>query len=433
MSSPAPVRPFAPSRPVLSVSTTAITDPGDLLALLPDSAGALAWLRRGEGMVAWGEAARYRGHGDTQMRAADAWLNGLGHRASIRDQVRVPGTGLVAFGSFAFDADEPAGGVLVVPRVVVGRRTTPAGVRAWVTTIDPDGAPSLPLTPPHHPVHPPREVTWEQGSATAQEWREKVAQAVAEIKRGRASKVVLARDLIATSADALDVRALVDRFAAAYPTTWAFAVDGLVGATPELLVRRERGLVASRVLAGTIRRTGDDEADLAHAAALARSSKDLEEHEFAVASLAQALEPYVASANVPEVPSVLHLPNVMHLATDVTAVLAADDGEHPSVLELADALHPTAAVGGTPRRAAVELVREIEGMARGRYAAPVGWLGADGDGEFCIALRCGAIDPGDARRIRVFAGCGIVAASDPGAELDETEAKFEPMRQALLG
>lgn len=160
-----------------------------------------------------------------------------------------------------------------------------------------------------------------------------------------------------------------------------------------------------------------------------------------MASLAEALEPFVASANVPEVPSVLHLPNVMHLATDVTAVLTPGDagqtpdraGALPSVLRLVAALHPTAAVGGTPTRVAVRLVHEIEEMPRGRYAGPVGWLGADGDGEFCIALRCGAIDAEDPRRIRVFAGCGIVAASDPQAELDETEAKLEPVREALRG
>lgn len=421
-----------PARPVLSVTTVPIADPGDPIGLLPESDGALAWVRRGEGLVAWGEAARFTAHGDQQMLDADAWLRDIGQFATVRDEVRLPGTGLIGFGSFAFDATDPGGGVLAVPRIVVGRRTTPHGIRAWVTMIDPLDTPSLALDGPRQPLIPPREVTWEAGSVSPPEWMGKVADAVAAIRDGLASKVVLARDAWATSAEPIDARALVSRFVATYPTTWAFAVDGLVGATPELLVRREHGLVTSRVLAGTIRRTGDDEADLAHAAALARSSKDLEEHEFAVASLAHALEPYVASANVPEVPSVLHLPNVMHLATDVTAVLR-EDGEHPSALHLADALHPTAAVGGTPRRAAVELVRQIEGMDRGRYAGPVGWLGADGDGEFCIALRCGAIEAADPRRIRVFAGCGIVAASDPAAELDETEAKFEPMRQALLG
>ena len=108
-------------------------------------------------------------------------------------------------------------------------------------------------------------------------------------------------------------------------------------------------------------------------------------------------------------------------------------GALPSVLRLAAALHPTAAVGGTPTRVAVSLVREIEGMPRGRYAGPVGWLGADGDGEFCIALRCGRIESDDPRRIRVFAGCGIVEGSDPDEELAETQAKLVPMVNALLG
>jgi menaquinone-specific isochorismate synthase len=199
----------------------------------------------------------------------------------------------------------------------------------------------------------------------------------------------------------------------------------MFGATPELLVRREKGLVTSRVLAGTIRRTGDDEHDLTLAATLARSSKDLEEHEYAVRSVADALAPYCSSMNVPESPFVLHLPNVMHLATDVAGV-AHDTGAN--VLELAAALHPSAAVGGTPTKVAVEMIAEIEGMDRGRYAGPVGWMDARGDGEFGIALRSAELA---GSRVRLFAGCGIVADSDPEAELAEAQAKFVPVRDAL--
>jgi menaquinone-specific isochorismate synthase len=212
-----------------------------------------------------------------------------------------------------------------------------------------------------------------------------------------------------------------------YEMCWTFHVDGLFGATPELLVRREKGLVTSRVLAGTIRRTGDDEHDLTLAATLARSSKDLEEHEYAVRSVAEALAPYCSSMNVPEAPFVLHLPNVMHLATDVAGV-AHDSGA--TVLELAAALHPSAAVGGTPTKLAVEMIAEIEGMDRGRYAGPVGWMNAKGDGEFGIALRSAELD---GSRVRLFAGCGIVAGSDPEAELAESQAKFIPVRDALAG
>jgi len=222
------------------------------------------------------------------------------------------------------------------------------------------------------------------------------------------------------------VRWPLGRLAETYPMCWTFHVDGLFGATPEMLVRRERGLVTSRVLAGTIRRTGHDERDLALAATLARSSKDLEEHEYAVRSVAEALAPHCTSMNVPEAPFVLHLPNVMHLATDVAGV--ARDAS--TSLELAEALHPSAAVGGTPTEVATRLIGEIEGMDRGRYAGPVGWMDGAGDGEWGIALRSAEVD---SRTVRLFAGCGIVASSDPAAELAEAQAKFVPVRDAISG
>ena len=169
-----------------------------------------------------------------------------------------------------------------------------------------------------------------------------------------------------------------------------------------------------------------DERDAGLAGQLARSSKDLEEHEYAVRSVADSLAPYCSSMNVPEVPFVLHLPNVMHLATDVAGVVHDSGGA--SVLELAAALHPSAAVGGTPTKVAVEMIAEIEGMDRGRYAGPVGWMDSHGDGEFGIALRSAEIA---GNRVRLFAGCGIVADSDPEAELAEAQAKFLPVRDAL--
>ena len=248
--------------------------------------------------------------------------------------------------------------------------------------------------------------------------------AVERIATSPLEKVVLARDLVATASGAVDLRWPVQRLAESYPSCWTYAVDGLFGATPELLVRRERGLVTSRVLAGTIRRTGDDAHDLALAGALARSSKDLEEHEYAVRSVASALARHCSSMNVPETPFVLHLPNVMHLASDVAGV-SSDDA---SALQLAAALHPSAAVGGTPTDLAVEVLTELESMDRGRYAGPVGWIDASGDGEWGLALRCGQLQ---GSQVRLFAGCGIVAGSDPEAELAEAQAKFIPVRDAL--
>ena len=166
--------------------------------------------------------------------------------------------------------------------------------------------------------------------------------------------------------------------------------------------------------------------NLSLAASLARSSKDLEEHEYAVRSVADALAPHCTGMNVPESPFVLHLPNVMHLATDVTGVLSDSSG----ALSLVASLHPSAAVGGTPTAAAVELIDRIECLDRGRYAGPVGWIGASGDGEWGIGLRSAQV-LADGRGARVFAGCGIVADSAAADELAEADAKLVPVRGAL--
>ena len=282
---------------------------------------------------------------------------GRGHRrAIVRSDVDDPGTGLVAFGTFAF-ADEPGESTLVVPEVILGRR----GDTAWLTTVSKVGGLDqldrrLELaTTPAAPV----DVSFTDGALNGEQWMGVVAEAVRRINRGDLEKVVLARDLIATAAEPIDVRWPLRRLAEEYPTCWTFHVDGIFGATPELLVRRERGLVTSRVLAGTIRRTGDDARDLSLAARLARSSKDLEEHEYAVRSVAEALEPHCSSMNVPEAPFVLHLPNVMHLATDVAGVV--HDAATVTSLELAAALHPSAAVGGTPTTLATELIAADRG------------------------------------------------------------------------
>jgi menaquinone-specific isochorismate synthase len=409
----------------LVVRSTAIPDPGPLLSLLPASSP-LAWVRQGRGLVGWGAAARVETKGPQRFADAEDWWRQVVADAVVRDEVGVPGSGLVAFGSFAF-ADEPGTSALVVPEVAVGRR----GDTWWVTTIGPGrvpGGPDLVHAPgSEHPAEPPQEVAFVDGARSGTQWEAVVADAVRRIGAGSLEKVVLARDLVAQSAGAIDVRWPLRQLAERYPSCWTFHVDGLFGATPEMLVRRERGLVTSRVLAGTIRRTGDDDHDLALAASLARSSKDLEEHEYAVRSVADALAPHCTSMNVPETPFVLHLPNVMHLATDVTGVMDRGHDE-ATALGLASALHPSAAVGGTPTLDAVALIGEIEGMERGRYAGPVGWIDSAGDGEWGIALRCGEVD---GSRVRLFAGCGIVADSDPEAELAESQAKLVPVRDAL--
>jgi menaquinone-specific isochorismate synthase len=409
-----------PAGSPLVARTTVIPDPGPLLALLPET-GPLSWVHHGDGLVGWGETARFEPSGADRFHDAERWWRQVASRSVVRDEARIPGTGLVTFGSFAY-ADDPGDSVLVVPAVVVGRR----GDTAWVTTISQATLASTPEIRPTTPPRAPQGAAFSDGAMGGAAWELVVADAVQRIRVGELEKVVLARDLLVELSDDLDVRAPLTHLAEHYPSCWTFHVDGLFGATPEMLVRRERGLVTSRILAGTIRRTGDDAHDLALAATLARSSKDLEEHELAVRSVADSLAPYCLSMNVPESPFVLHLPNVMHLATDVAGVL--DDGS--TALGLAAALHPSAAVGGTPTAAAVQLIAELEQMNRNRYAGPVGWMDADGDGEWGIALRSAEYD---GPRVRLFAGCGIVADSDPAAELAEAAAKFVPVRDALGG
>ncbi|KRO35697.1 MAG: isochorismate synthase, partial [Actinobacteria bacterium BACL15 MAG-120619-bin91] len=310
--------------------------------------------------------------------------------------------------------------VLVVPQVVVGTK----GGKSWMTWI---GSGAQPVLQTAADLPSNGQMKWDEEPQADALWKKRVSTAVSRIRSGDLDKVVLARDITISSKNAIDPRAILNKLAVEYPTTWKFAISGLVGATPELLLRLSRGMVTSRVLAGTISKTGDDAKDLALAASLARSSKDLAEHEYAVRSVADAIEPFCSSTNVPDSPFVLHLANVMHLATDVTGALV-ETLSHVDAFTILEQLHPSAAVCGTPRPQAAQLIAEIEGMSRGRYAGPVGWIDAAGDGELGIALRCGQIN-GDS--IRIFAGCGIVDGSDPEIELAETYAKFAPMRSAL--
>ncbi|GAA0630808.1 chorismate-binding protein [Sporichthya brevicatena] len=378
----------------------------------------LAWVHNGEGLIGWGEATRLVVSGPDRFTKAVEWWRTLHLDAVVSDAVQLPGTGPVAFGSFTF-ADGPTSSVLVVPQVVLGRRDG----RTWLTVIG-SGEPE-----PDRPVPAaagPQNVEFTDGALAADEWRRAVATAVERIRAGQLSKVVLARDLIARADAPVDVRHLVRRLNQRFPACFTFSVDGLVGATPELLVRREGDRVISRVLAGT---AWDADAK----ARLLASAKDQEEHEYAVRSAFDAIAPYCTELRVPQQPSVMELANVSHLASEVTGTLrtrASLNGTPTDALSLAGLLHPTAAVCGTPTGRAGRAIAQLEGMDRGRYAGPVGWLDARGDGEWGIALRCAEVD---GARLRLFAGCGIVAGSDPESEFAEAQAKFVAVREVLEG
>jgi len=408
---------IAPSPPALRVRTRAVQDPGNLLDLLPDSRNPLSWVRGPDGLVGWGEVARFTGTGPSRIGEADAWWRAFAGRMDISDEVGVPGTGPVAFASFTFSAASE-GSVLVVPRAVVGRQD---GL-AWVTEFSSGDGPAA--IRPVRPVRPGGPLRYLDGSTPAEQYRAVVAEAVRRMRAGALQKAALAHDVFVVGDTALDARFLLAGLAQRYPTCWSFSVDGLVGATPELLVRRTGDTVHSRVLAGTM--WPDGSADLA--GRLLHSDKDRREHAYAVDSLAATLRPLCASLDVPVEPAVLALSNVSHLASDVRGRLPTV--APASLLQLAEAVHPTAAVGGTPRATALALIDELEGMDRGRYAGPVGWVDANGDGELGVALRCAQLEGPFAR---LFAGCGVVADSDPDVEVREAAAKLLAVREALEG
>jgi len=405
----------------LVVRSVPVPDPGeDFLTEIPDPA-AVAWVRRAAGLAGWGEAARVTlPTGADRFTAAEKWVREVTDNADIDDAVRRKGSGLVAFGTFTFD-DASEGSVLVVPRAILGRDGTG---NAWLTTITPEGG--SPWTPgPFEPPLAPGDIRWHDGSLSGLEWEQAVGEAVRRITHSaELRKVVLARDVFASADCPIDARVLLRRLAARYPGCYTFAVDGLVGATPELLISRDSWEVSSLVLAGTTPRGATQAEDSALASALLGSAKENEEHEYAAASLRDTLSPLCAAMYITPRPELIRLPNVQHLGTRVRGTLAAPR----SALALVAAVHPTAAVGGTPTDVAVEVIRELESMDRERYAGAVGWVDADGNGEWGIALRCAQLD---GNKARLFAGGGIVAGSDPAAELAETESKLRPMRSAL--
>lgn len=409
-------------------------DPIDEVLAYAHATAPLYWMRRGDGMAGVGEIIRLDVAGiDPQdaesasfrvSRLAAAWHE-IAAVAEIDDTVGLPGTGLVAFGALAFDDLSPEPSTLIVPRMIFGRR----GSRSWVTRIRSADTPSDTAAGEPVPYGPYWSATLGPGSLNPDGYQSAVRAGLDAIRRGELSKVVLARDLVGTAPAGADVRRLARALTTGYPDCWTFAVDGLIGASPETLVTVSGGTVTARVLAGTASRGADADADTTAALTLATSSKDQDEHRYAVQSVLASLRPHTSALAASEQPFTLKLPNVFHLATDVEGALS--DGA--TALDLIGALHPTAAVAGTPTVAAIGAIRRIEPFDRGRYAGPVGWIDAHGDGEWAIALRCAQFGEPGATTIPVtaHAGAGIVSGSNPEAELLETRVKFRPIVDAL--
>lgn len=406
--------------PVLTARSRA-TDPVSSLLPVLDAASPLLFMRKGEGLAGIGEAVRLTFRGPARIsQAAEAWLR-IAASASVDDTVRLPGSGLVAFGAFTFAAESAHESVLIVPRVIIGRRD---GV-SWVTEVTATGDDTPLPTPAEQPFGPESATSLHPGEIGPERFRELVADAVARLGSEGLRKVVLARDLVGELPEGADVRRVLGRLAEAYPDTWTFAVDGHIGSSPETLVQVGNGMATARVLAGSIARGADADADAAAAHRLANSEKDRDEHRYAVQSVVDALAPHArGGVTASETPFTLQLPNLWHLATNIEGVLS----DASSALDLAAALHPTAAVAGTPTPMALDAIRDLEPLDRGRYGGPVGWVDAAGDGTWAVSLRSAEVS---GRTIRAYAGSGILAASDPESELAETQLKFRPMVEAL--
>ena len=349
------------------------------------------------------------------LRAAatdiDAALAGI----EVDDDVHLPGTGPVAFGALPFVGS----GELVVPSIVVGRAED--GTR-WVTTIDDDDQPVLADEPE---LEQPSTFSVRPLRSPAS-WCGAVRDAVAEMQSGALTKAVLARE-VAVEADAdIDVAAILQRLRATYPTAFVFLVDGFLGASPELLVSRTGDVVRSHPMAGTTARTGDPTADARLAASLLASAKDRAEHQITIDTVLDAVLPFCSYVDSEPEPSIVTLANVQHLASLVEGRLSSPPA---SVMTLVGALHPTPAVCGHPRSAALELIARLEGFDRGRYAGTVGWVDRNGNGRFAVSIRCAEVA---GPRARLVAGNGIVADSDPGLELAETRAKLQAMLGAIV-
>jgi menaquinone-specific isochorismate synthase len=397
------------------VARTIELDPGapcDLLAV----AGADGFLleQEGHGVAGRGEAVR--------IDLPDGLAGDVTVVADVLGGIGGDG-GAVALGALPFD--RRAAGSLVVPEVLVRRE---ADGRQWLTTVGRGAAPRPPME-----LLSAREddATLPDGFSLTSprshpDWQQTIADAVDAIAAGDLAKVVVAREVLVEANRPIVVADVLERLRALYPACVVFSVDGFVGASPELLVERRGAAVRSHPLAGTYPRSGDPHADELLAAELVASVKDQREHRFVIDEIDAVLRPRCTDLDVPAAPSIMQLRNVLHLGTEIAGTLAVPV---PSVLELAAALHPTPAVAGTPTDAALAWLDEHEGLARGRYAGPVGWVDAAGDGQFAIGIRSAEIA---GTRARLFAGVGVVEGSEPRRELVETQLKLQALLAALV-
>lgn len=426
-----------------------------LVNLLPHLVPSGVWIREGRGLIGLGTAAATAASGHSRFAQLSRWWESLplvedadplSTASTSSAQLNSPptssaptgvGPGPVAFTSITYSADSEHASALIVPELLIS--STEEGV--WLTAVAPEGAALADLLSAHGlqlhgsvlslsrpaPAQPLPPAEQQPGSQSQRHYLDAVAAGLGAIDEGEVEKLVLARDVLVRAADPLPVGPLLSRLAADYADCWTYLVSDALGATPEMLVSVRGEEVFSRVLAGTV--DHDMQVQQAHDGLL-RDLKQHREHELAVLSLLDQLSPVTQSLSSPAEPRVMELPNVYHLATDITGRLKRDhDGELPPALLVAKHAHPTAAVCGTPTPQADQLLASLEGLDRGPFAGPVGWIDTRGNADFGIALRGGVLE--DESTVRLYAGCGVVAGSEPESELAETHSKLRVMLTAL--
>ena len=372
---------------------------------------------RGDGYLFVRDGIGFAGRGVAARVPVDEAVSFL---AAIEHDDRVGATsGPIAMGAVPFLPDAEAD--LIVPQVTVGKR---ADGRRWITTIDDADVDLFGATDPA-PTAAEYSIT---AGVEIDHYLAAVASARDAVRAGDMDKAVIARPITVSSDRPIDVHAVLRRLKATFGSSHRFSIDGLIGASPELLVAVDGAEVTSFPLAGTTRTTGDPDVDELLAAELQASDKNRIEHRAAIEMVRDTLLPYCSYLDWSPEPTIVKVANVQHLGSQALGMLSRPT---PTVIDLVRALQPTPAVGGYPREQAIELITAVEGFERGRYGGAVGWCDGDGNGCWAVTLRCAELTE-DRRSARLVAGGGIVADSEPLAELAETQAKFQAMLSAIV-
>ena len=371
----------------------------------------------GDGYLFVRDSVGFAGQGIAQSISADTAADFL--RTIDHDNQTSLDVGPIAIGNIAFQRMAPA--TLVIPRKVVGKDE--AG-NCWITTID-DASPTI--SPAL--ASQPKPSTFNVEPITPIETYKKAVLAARDaVRSGAITKAVIAREIRVTSSIPIDVHAVLLRLRATFARSYRYSINGFIGASPELLVEIKGDRIRSHPLAGTTPRTGDPKTDDELARKLIASMKDQVEHRVVIDVIHEMLLPWCSYLDWEPEPSVLQVANVQHLGTLIEGHLSA---VRPSVMEIVRTLSPTPALGGHPRDAALTLIAEVEELDRGPYGGAVGWVDGSGNGTWAVAIRCAELSD-DRLTARLIAGGGIVAASDPDAELAETQAKFQAMLSAIV-